>query len=316
MPITTGTYREYVGQYLQWVGIQWTQNTAITRAKHIKEFLEWLPKEDTHFTTTLLNKYFDHICKQGYAENTILTKIKSVKTSLKHISHMRHCQAKIPEWKPKIPVSILIKPPRVKRTWTIEDVNKVIHWCKTTKSKLAPCWECAVRVAWETGLRFGDTVTLMDDQVDWDQKVITAIPIKTQRRGVRVTIPVSDELVQFLHQWKGTKFYQHEYFMWPIASYVLAKQTHQALSWCNHVRKAAGVAHLHWHELRNTFVTRWLEAGTPIPTVASMTGHTFEMLQRYANVRIENKRRWRTVVEQADKEEQEQKEKIMKLVIV
>lgn len=315
MAITTDTYRKCVDQYLKWVEIQWTRSTALSKSEHIKEFLQWLPVENTRFTSTLLNKYVSYISSKGYSADTVRLKISIIKISLKHIGFIHHSQSKIPAWKPSIPVSVLIKPPRAKRTWTIDDVNKVINWCRTTKAKLAPCWECAVRVGWETGLRFSDTVTLMDDQVDWDQKIIIAVPRKTARRNIRVTIPVSDELIQFLHQWKGTRYYKHEYFMWPIASYILANEHMKARAWCKHVRRASGVGHLHWHELRNTFVTRWLEAGTPVPTVASMTGHTFEMLQRYANVRIENKKKWMKVVEQADREEREQKEKIMNLVI-
>jgi len=49
--------------------------------------------------------------------------------------------------------------------------------------------------------------------------------------------------------------------------------------------KAAGIADLHFHDIRGTTVTMLAEAGFTVPEIASITGHTLrsaqEILQKY-----------------------------------
>lgn len=53
--------------------------------------------------------------------------------------------------------------------------------------------------------------------------------------------------------------------------------------------RAAGVAGLHFHDLRHEATSRLFEAGLSLPEVASITGHrTWAMLRRYTHPRAED----------------------------
>jgi len=54
--------------------------------------------------------------------------------------------------------------------------------------------------------------------------------------------------------------------------------------------KAAKLPGLRYHDLRHSFVTKHLEAGTPEYTLMAIVGHiTREMLEHYSHIRIKAK---------------------------
>jgi integrase len=54
----------------------------------------------------------------------------------------------------------------------------------------------------------------------------------------------------------------------------------------------AGIEDLHFHDLRHTAATRWIEGGAPISTVAELLGHAdLRMTARYTHATDQAKRR-------------------------
>jgi integrase len=64
--------------------------------------------------------------------------------------------------------------------------------------------------------------------------------------------------------------------------------THPQSSWgkeWSEVRKAVGIEHLRFHDLRHSYITRAAEAGVPLPVIQAQVGHmSVQMVEHYTHI--------------------------------
>lgn len=148
-------------------------------------------------------------------------------------------------------------------------------------------WHGAIIVGWNTGLRMGDIANLAWEQITMAERKIVVVPRKTKRFAKVVEIPILPELAEYL-----IARARESAFVLPQMQIEYAAADAKFLSLhFTRLCEGAGIKDKSFHNLRHSFVTRALSRGVPVPIVASCTGQTLQVINRYLHVRIEDKQK-------------------------
>ncbi len=149
--------------------------------------------------------------------------------------------------------------------------------------------ETAVIIGWHTGLRMSDVCLLKRENVSMDDGIIRVVPEKKKRFEQAIEIPVSTELRDHLLKVWNTQ---------PETEWVCAelslKYRHYRTTLAGMFRKMfdeAGLTSQSFHSLRHGFVTRLINSGVSAIVVSSITGQSLKVIQGYAHVSHDAKRR-------------------------
>ena len=171
--------------------------------------------------------------------------------------------------------------------------------------KVAPMpWRLVTQLGWETGLRIIDICHLRGEEVDWDEKFIRVIPVKTRRHNKQVEIPLSDDVFQQLseiadatmrkksHDKGGGLTKGRKGFFFPDlhAQYHTEERKRMAADWrcaCGLTRRCG----MGFHSLRRSFITRLIEDDIDFSVISSMTGQSIPTLIKYIRHDINTKRK-------------------------
>lgn len=158
---------------------------------------------------------------------------------------------------------------RAGKTWSEAQISKFMQVA-------SPEIRRAMLLALYTGQRRGDILKARWDDLDGD-----TIVFKQSKTGQVVSVPLPLEFLDEMANWPKT------------ATTILASKTgnpwdarYFSRKWFDTTRKA-GLADVHFHDLRGTVATRLAEAGCTNSQIASITGHSFrnvaQMLESYVN---------------------------------
>jgi integrase len=137
----------------------------------------------------------------------------------------------------------------------------------------------------ETGLRMRNTTGLTWAQVDQRRKLLM-VPAVRAKAGETIAIPLSTGALKVLRGQRGL----HETHVFPFRG--------KPVDDCNGATfkaaaAAAGVPWLRWHDLRHTWASWHIQAGTP-PHVLQELGawKSYEMVRRYSHLTVEHTRQY------------------------
>jgi integrase len=145
-----------------------------------------------------------------------------------------------------------------------------------------------VRIAIETGMRSSELLTLRRGQVDLARRIARltdtkndgarTVPLtKTATEQFRIALanpihPIDTDLIFFGEPGRDGKRRPYSF----------------STQW-GHIRKAAGLSDLHFHDLRHEAVSRLVEGGLSDQEVSAISGHkSMQMLKRYTHLRAED----------------------------
>ena len=129
--------------------------------------------------------------------------------------------------------------------------------------------------AYETGMRYGEIISLTWEQVDQEKGIIHLLT-GTTKNGEGRKVPISAALREALSRLERNC---PEVFTYKGRGIIWAKHSF------NRACELAGIKDFRFHDFRHTFVTRMRKAGVPDRVIMSITGHkTFSMLQRYDSI--------------------------------
>ncbi len=162
---------------------------------------------------------------------------------------------------------------------TREEIKILLTQAKILKPDWYPIWA----VSLFTGLRIGELIALLRQDVDLDQQMISVNKFWNKKIGVKSTksgrwrkVPIADNLMPLLRELLlGPK---NE----PLIkmNYVLKKgnQAKVTREFC----RAIGVTPIRHHDLRASFITQLFAAGASIAEVQAIVGHVdLKTTQRY-----------------------------------
>jgi integrase len=134
-----------------------------------------------------------------------------------------------------------------------------------------------VRLAIETGMRRGEILGLRVQDVNLGRRTAT---IRESKNGHPRTIPLSSLAVSVLDVQLDSMSDEAKKAndrIFPVSPNGLR------LAW-ERLTRRAGIADLHFHDLRHEAISRFFEKGLTVPEVASISGHRdIRMLLRYAH---------------------------------
>jgi len=159
------------------------------------------------------------------------------------------------------------------RRVSVDEVNTLLAVCGDDNNIYLKPLVC---IAIETGMRRGELVNLMWDDIDIKKRSITVNDSKT---GVGRVVPMSSAAVNIFnelpHHISGIVF------PFPSANSV-------SMSF-GRACKRAGIVDLRFHDLRHEATSRFFEKGLNVMQVQSITGHkSMQMLKRYTHLKAED----------------------------
>lgn len=157
-------------------------------------------------------------------------------------------------------------------------------------------WHYASIMAYRTGMRLSDVCLLKWENVNLEEMFIAYIPFKTRRKGISALCPIESggdlhEVILDMSRNRSTHEIWSAYVCPEMAMYYpkdggrLAFRTNGAgsgrtFAQCCH---KIGARHLSFHKLRNSFMSRAVDANLNWMKVCQITGlRTFSVMMRYA----------------------------------
>lgn len=151
------------------------------------------------------------------------------------------------------------------------ELDKLIAAARKSRNPLiAPIILFAV----QTGMRRGEILSVRRNHFD---AVNHCLLIPETKNGRARTIPLTDAAVSVLQGVSGNGKGTGTELVFPISANCLRLAFER-------VRRRAGIADVHLHDMRHEFCSRAFEAGLTAPEVASISGHrSLSQLSRYAH---------------------------------
>lgn len=135
------------------------------------------------------------------------------------------------------------------------------------------------RFSLATGLRQQNVVQLEWSQVDMERRVAW-IHADQAKAGRSINIPLNAEAVCVLREQAG----QHPRWVFTYQGHCVGRANNCA--WRTALKRA-GVENLRWHDLRHTWASWHVQAGTPLPVLKELGGWaTLDMVLRYAHLGV------------------------------
>jgi len=199
----------------------------------------------------------------------------------RELGNLKHMMTMAIEWgylekNPFARVRLMRVPRRPERVLSREEERLLLAACETVRGDYL---KATVVLALHTGMRKGEILALEWPQADFPHRTISIHNAKS-RYGER-RIPMNDLVYNLLwqlyeqrngdglvfpnHRKPGDRIGDHKMGFWKAV-------------------KKAGIRHIRFHDLRHTFATRLVRAGTDLITVQHLLGHaSITMTARYAH---------------------------------
>lgn len=179
------------------------------------------------------------------------------------------------EWLDKAPKVRMLPTSKQRIRWlTHEEANRLL-------SELPPHLNAMANFSLETGLRKSNVTGLEWSQIDLERRMAWVHPDQAKARKA-IPVPLSELAVSILKAeiGKHTQF-AFTYLGKPIIQ-VNTAAWHKAL-------KRAGIKDFRWHDLRHTWASWHVQAGTPLYVLQELGGWScVEMVKRYAHLSSEH----------------------------
>ena len=175
------------------------------------------------------------------------------------------------EWLDKAPaVRMLPEPKRRVRWLTHEEVDRLLP-------ELPDHLKEMVRFSLATGLREMNVTQLRWDQIDLTRRVawMHSDEVKT---GKSLSVPLNDDAVAIIRRQIG----KHLIHVFTYDGEPVTRANNHA--W-RKALKRAGIENFRWHDLRHTWASWHVQAGTPLHVLQELGGwQSYEMVRRYAHL--------------------------------
>lgn len=151
------------------------------------------------------------------------------------------------------------------------------------KSKLPVHLAKLAEFSVETGLRMRNVTGLTWSQVDLRRRSLM-IPAARAKAGETLAIPMSERAYAIVRSCRE----EHETHVFIFRKRPIDDANGLAFK---EAAKAAGVPWLRWHDLRHTWASWHIQAGTPLHALQELGGwRSYEMVRRYAHLSTEHLR--------------------------
>lgn len=179
------------------------------------------------------------------------------------------------EWVDRVPSVRMLKEPNKRIRWlTHEEAKRLMH-------RLPDHTEAMARFTLGTGLRESNVTGLKWGNVDLERRICWVDP-EDSKNARPIGVALSNEVVILLRQQIG----KHDKFVFTYNGRPVKKVNTKA--WRNAL-KDVGIENFRWHDLRHTWASWLIQAGTPIEVLQEMGAwNDIRMVQRYAHLSVDH----------------------------
>lgn len=175
------------------------------------------------------------------------------------------------DWLATLPDLRRRQEPRGRIRWLTHD-----EW-QRLRRHLPPYLEQMACFALATGLRENNVLNLEWAEVDMDRRV-TWIHADEAKAGDAIGVPLNDDAIEVLREREG----QDATWVFALDGVPIYKASNR--QWYRAL-KAAGLEGFRWHDLRHTWASWHVAAGTPLEVLQKLGGwKTLSMVMRYAHL--------------------------------
>lgn len=179
------------------------------------------------------------------------------------------------EWLDRVPKVRMFKEPERRIRWlTHVEAERLMSFLPQHQADMA-------RLALNTGLRQANVTGLEWSQIDMQRRVAWVHSDQAKGRKA-IAVPLNDEAVEVIRRQIGK--HQSRVFIFqgqPIRNV-------NTRAWKKALRQA-GIENFRWHDLRHTWASWHVQAGTPIYELQELGGwQSVEMVRRYAHLASDN----------------------------
>jgi integrase len=253
--------------------IRWLQETTKRSIDTDKYILNWLrPYLDNKCLDEIDKDVIEHIIQAKLDEGCTQTRVNRVTTLICSILNKARKEW---EWIDNVP-HIRKFPELSKRIrWlTREEANRLMH-------ELPDHLEAMARFSLATGLRESNVTLLEWNQIDLQRKVCWIHPDQV-KTGKAIGVPLNQSAVSILTQQIGN----HPIRVFTYKGSPVLKASTRA--WRNCLKRV-GIENFRWHDLRHTWASWHVQAGTPLHILQELGGWaSFQMVQKYAHLAPEH----------------------------
>lgn len=183
----------------------------------------------------------------------------------------------------------IIVPRREPTRFSVDEYQRILAAARQVDLSFKD-WPLFIVLAWNTGMRISDILTLKWKEVDWANERIRKVAHKTRKKGRLVDVPLLPEAYKALENHFAGAL--HEY-VFPDAAVERSFDGGHRI-FCEQFRKIlskAGVVGKTFHTFRHTFISRCIEGGVSAELVSSITGQSIvTIMETYAAPSISSKR--------------------------
>lgn len=175
------------------------------------------------------------------------------------------------------------KAPAIRR---LKEEDKRIRWITRDEAErlideLPVHLKAMARFSLATGMREANVTRLQWDQVDMRRKVAWIHPDQAKAKKA-IGIPLNADALQVIREQIGI----HPQFVFTFKSRPVLKAGVRA--WRNALKRA-GIENFRWHDLRHTWASWHVQAGTPLNVLQELGGWSnYSMVLRYAHLAPEH----------------------------
>ena len=260
------TWNEAVVRYL-------AETTHKASQHDDKSHLRWLDRHLNGVELQTINRdVLDRIMADrladGVSNATVNRALEIVRAILRKAAHEW-------DWLDKAPrVRLLLEPKRRIRWITRQEAE-------TLASELPEHLAAMARFSLETGLRQANVSGLHWSQVDLARRTAWVHPDQAKARKA-IGVPLSSTAVIILREQMGKHPQSVFTYRGKSVKQVNTRAWKQAL-------KRAGIENFRWHDLRHTWASWHVQAGTPLHVLQELGGwESVEMVRRYAHLSSEH----------------------------
>lgn len=254
--------------------VRWLNEThnKATRADDLGNF-RWLDQ----FLNGIVLEDINHNVLDKIIQAKLTTKVKN-STVNRMLALIRAILRKAVlewEWLEKVPkIRLLPEPSRRIRWITQDEVDQLLL-------ELPDHLKAMVRFSLETGLRQANVTGLQWTQIDLTRRCAWIHPDQAKARRA-IAVPLSSSAVVIIREQLGKHLTHVFTYQGNSVTQVNTRAWRQAL-------QRAGIKDFRWHDLRHTWASWHVQAGTPLHVLQELGGwESVEMVRRYAHLSSEH----------------------------
>ncbi len=221
-------------------------------------------KELTEINRTLIDSITDAKRAEGCSNATVNRHLGLIRTIL------RRCWLQY-EWLDRAPAVRLLKEPTRRIRWlTREQAAALLRELPEHLRDMAS-------FTLATGLRASNVTGLAWEQVDLERKIAWVHPDQAKARRA-IAVPLNDAAMEVVRRQVGKHPARVFTYEGSPVGQVSTKAWYKAL-------KRAGITDFRWHDLRHTWASWHIQAGTPLHVLQELGGwESVSMVRRYAHL--------------------------------